>query len=392
MAAAFDDRREVLGGGAAAPADGGDAELGDEAGLVFGQLVGSEVVVGAPVHHRRQPGVGQAGDRHAGVAGQVAQVLGHLPRPRGAVEADDVGADGVEGHQPGADLGPDQHAAVLLDCDLHLDRHLPAGGGHGPPGAADAGLGRQQVVLGLDHEQVDAAVEQGAGLGLVGVPQGGVADVAERRHLGAGPHGTGHPALVVGRGELVGHLPGQPRRPEADLVGPVGQVVLGQHGGERPEGVGLHDVDADFEERGVEALDDVGPGEDQHLVAALEGGPTEVVGGQVLQLHPRAAPAVEHHHPVAHRLQVAGRAGRAGCRHGRSGYRAPQRGGPKPLPLDPLRVGSSLRSPSFPQGPASRILSLCGGLSPPHPPAGFRRRGVDVTLSLGRCPRASGPL
>ena len=41
--------------------------------------------------------------------------------------------------------------------------------------------------MGLDEEQVDAAVEQAAGLDLVGVAQLGEADLAERRHFVPGP-------------------------------------------------------------------------------------------------------------------------------------------------------------------------------------------------------------
>ena len=42
--------------------------------------------------------------------------------------------------------------------------HLAAGLGHGPAGADDGGLEAEQVELGLDDEQVDAALEQARGL------------------------------------------------------------------------------------------------------------------------------------------------------------------------------------------------------------------------------------
>ena len=122
----------MLGRGAAAAADDRHAELGDEAGEVLGQLLGGEVVVHVAVDHRRQAGVGQARDGQPGVLGQVAQVLAHLGRPGGAVEADDVGPHGVEGGEGGADLGARQHAAGELDGDLDLERDLASGRGHGP--------------------------------------------------------------------------------------------------------------------------------------------------------------------------------------------------------------------------------------------------------------------
>ena len=54
-------------------------------------------------------------------------MLAHLGRAGGAVEPDDVGAQGVQGGQGGADLGAQQHAAGRLDGDLDLEGHLAAG-------------------------------------------------------------------------------------------------------------------------------------------------------------------------------------------------------------------------------------------------------------------------
>ena len=96
--------------------------------------------------------------------------------------------------QGGADLGAGQHAAGELDGDLRLDRHLAPDGGHGPAGADHRRLEAEQVELGLDEEQVDAALEQAGGLDLVGVAQLGEADLAERGELGAGPDRAGDEA------------------------------------------------------------------------------------------------------------------------------------------------------------------------------------------------------
>ena len=64
MPAGVDDGPQVLRGGAAAPADHADPVLGDEAGVVLGQLGRGQVVVHAAVDHRGQAGVRQDGDRH----------------------------------------------------------------------------------------------------------------------------------------------------------------------------------------------------------------------------------------------------------------------------------------------------------------------------------------
>ena len=218
--AALDHGGEVLGRGAAAPADGGDAELGHEAVQVLGQPVGRQVVVHLPVHDRGEPRIGDAGDGDAAGPRQVAQGLAHLDRTGGAVEADHVDLHGVEHGEGGADLGAGQHAAGELDRHLRLQWHHPAERHHGPPGAVDGGLDREQVELGLDEQQVDAALEQAERLLLVGVAELGVGDLAERGELGARAHGAGHPARPLGRGELVAHGAGQLGRRSGSARGP----------------------------------------------------------------------------------------------------------------------------------------------------------------------------
>ena len=94
--------------------------------------------------------------------------------------------------------------------------------------------------------------------------------MAERGHLGAGADGAGHEAGRAVGGEVVGHLAGDAGGGDVDLVGSVGEVVLGQRDGEGAEGGGLGDVGADGEVALVQAGDDVGPGEGEQLVAALE--------------------------------------------------------------------------------------------------------------------------
>ena len=128
--AALDHGGQVGRRRAAAPADGGHAELGDEAVQVLGQALGRQVVVHLAVDDRREAGVGDAGDRDAAGPREVAQRLAHLDRAGGAVEADDVDLHGVEHGQRGADLGAGQHAAGQLDRHLRLQRDAR---GRAPP-------------------------------------------------------------------------------------------------------------------------------------------------------------------------------------------------------------------------------------------------------------------
>ena len=108
-----------------------------------------------------------------------------------------------------------------------------------------------------------------------------------------GPIDPGDEAWLSGTGVGVGDAPRDARRGERQLVGAVGDAVLGEHDRERAEGVGLDDVDPDVEERAVQRVDDVGLGDDQDLVATLEGGAAEVVGAQMLELEVGAGGAVE---------------------------------------------------------------------------------------------------
>ncbi len=240
-------------------------------------------------------------------------MLAHLGGAGGAVDADDVDVQRVDGREGGADLGAEQHAAGELHGDLGLDRHLPAGRGHGPAAADDGGLHGEEVEVGLEEEQVDAALEQRGGLDLVGVAQLGEADLPEAGRLGARAHGAGHEALAVGGGEVVGDLPGDAGVGERDLVGPVGHAVLAERDGEGAEGVRLDHVGAHLEVRRVQRGHGVGPGDGEVLVAALEGLTAEVVGRQVLGLQPGARGAVVDDDTLGNQVEE-------GRGHGRAGY------------------------------------------------------------------------
>ena len=318
--------------GPAAAADRGDAEFGDEAVQVLGQVLGGQVVVHPAVDHRWEARVGDAGDRDAAGRREVAQGLAHLDRTGRAVEADDVDLHGVEDGEGGADLGARQHAAGQLDRDLGLQRDEPVRGHHGAPGAVDRSLDGEQVELRLDQQEVDAPLEEPERLLLVGVPELGVRDVPEGGELGARPHGARDPAEPLGRGELVADGARQLGRPPRELACPVAQAVLGQHDRGRAEGVGLDDVAADLEERAVDLGHEVRARLDEPLVAAFELGSTEVVGAEPEQLQVRPHGAVEDDDAVARgpggTWTRTGRAVREVQGRGHHPYRIPAAPGP----------------------------------------------------------------
>ena len=299
----FGDGAQVRGRGAAAASHDVEAELVDEAHVRLGQTVGGEVVVGVAVDDRRQPGVGQARQVGARVLREIAQVLGHLRGPGGAVETDHVGAQGLERGEGGADLGADEEAPGRLDGDLHHDRQLDAHGGHRPAGADDGGLALEQVLHRLHQQHVGAAGEEPRDHRLVVVAQFGERDLAQRRQAGAGPDRADHEARSIGGREPRRDLLGQAGGLLVDGERLVGDPVLVEHQGERAERRRLHRVDAGLEVLRVHPLDQVGAGEDEPLVAPFECRAPEVVGSEPLVLHPGAERAVEHEHTLVEGLQ-----------------------------------------------------------------------------------------
>ena len=144
--------------------------------------VGREVVV----HLRRRPptagrrwggrrsACGRAGRGGGGArcisAGPVAQLM---PMTSGLIGSRAARAAPIS--VPGS-MRPGE-----LDGDLDLERDLAAPAAMALRGAVHGGLDAEQVELGLDDDQVDAALEQAAALLDVDVAQLCVADLAERR-------------------------------------------------------------------------------------------------------------------------------------------------------------------------------------------------------------------
>ena len=98
---------------------------------------------------------------------QIAEGLVHLLRPGRGVESDDVSAQRFDGGEGGSDLRPWQHSARELDGDLNLEGNVPAGVSHCPAGTVHGGFDPQEVELGLDDQEVDAAVDETRRLDLI---------------------------------------------------------------------------------------------------------------------------------------------------------------------------------------------------------------------------------
>ena len=58
---------------------------------------------------------------------------------------------------------------MRIDGHLDLERDLPAGGGHGPAGTGHRRLEAEEVVHGLDEQEVHPAVEERGDLAAPGI-------------------------------------------------------------------------------------------------------------------------------------------------------------------------------------------------------------------------------
>ena len=171
--------------------------------------------------------------------------------------------------------GADEHAPGVLHRHLQLDRHLAADRLHGAATGDDAGLGAEQVELGLDQQHVDAALDEAARLLAEHVRQLSERDVPEHRVRCTGQESRGtdaarHETGSVRRRETVGHAARQRRCSAIDLDDAVVQLVLAQCQTVRAERVRLEHIAAHLEEGRVHALDGVRTRDHEVVVAALQ--------------------------------------------------------------------------------------------------------------------------
>ena len=165
-----------------------------------------------------------------------------------------------------------------------------------------AGLDLEDVLRGLDDDQVGAALDQPLGLLGEDVDQRPEADVAEGR-VGRGGEEAGRADRAGDEALRAGRLAGDFGRLGVDLHRVLAESPLLELQPRALEGVGLDHLGAGLQHRGVDALDHVGTVEDQRLVAFAE--QAAVVGlGEVELLQGRAHAAVEDDDALVDRLYV----------------------------------------------------------------------------------------
>ena len=307
------DRADVVGGGAAAAADDADAvaldELAEGGGQRLGLLREDRLAVGALEGEAR---VRDAVHRQWGGLAQEANRVAHVLGTGRAVEPDHLDVERGERREDGLDVGAEQHLAALRQQrDRCLDRQGAAGELERLASAEDRGLHLEDVLGRLDDDQVRAALDQAPGLLGEDLDQLLERDVSEGRVVARGqearwPDRAGDEAIAAGR------LARDLRSLGVDLERVLAQAPLVELQTAALEGVGLDDLGARIEHRGVDTLDHVGAVEHERLVAlALEA--AVVLLRQVELLEGRAHAAVEDDDTLADRPQVVA------LRHGRAG-------------------------------------------------------------------------
>jgi hypothetical protein len=175
--------------------------------------------------------------------------------------------------------------------------------------AEDGGLHLEDVLRGLDDDQVDATRDQAGGLFGEHLDELGEGDLAERRVVGGGEVAGGadraRDEALLADG-LAGDLGGA----DVDLARVLAQPPFVELEAAGLERVGLDDLGARLDHRRVHAFDDVGPVEHERLVGAA-GELVVVLERQVELLECRAHAAVEHDDALARGCQeIAHRSGK----------------------------------------------------------------------------------
>ena len=243
---ALGDRGDVVDGRAAAAADDRHAVLLDElAEDVSASSSGPSGKIVSPLRPCwGRPAFGMQWIGRRGELAEEADRVAHVVGAGRAVQPDDVDLQRLERGEHGGDVGAQQHlAAVGQQRDRGLDREDPVLELERLARAEDRGLDLQDVLRGLDDEEVGAAPDQALGLLGEDLDQLGEGDRAERRVVGGGQ--------VAGRADRAGDeavladgLAGDLGGLLVDLEGVLAQAPLLELQAGGLEGVGLDDLGA----------------------------------------------------------------------------------------------------------------------------------------------------
>ena len=102
---------------------------------------------------------------------------------------------------------------------------------------------------------------------------------------------------------VASHAVRQLRRFPVQFIRTIGDAVLRKRHGKCPKRVGLDDIDSHSQEGIVHRGNNIGAGDVEHLVAALEVGTPKVVRGQSGALQSCTGRAVEDNHTIVQSVE-----------------------------------------------------------------------------------------
>ena len=281
-----------------------------------GHLVGCLVVLAQAVG---QAGIGIGADVIRGTGSQLLQEGFQLAGTERTVQAHRENVGMLNRSQEGIQrLAGQGTAGRIGNGDGEHQRHAAARIVHRLPGGIEGGFGIERVEDGLDEQRIDPTLQQGCHLLAVGIGQvvEGQGTVSGIAHIGAHgaslvgrTYGAGHEAGLLGRREGIGCLTGQTGGGQVDIAHAMLHMVVGLADARGVERIGFDDVGTGSQILAVDVRHDVGTGEAQQVVVALqlsgyilENLAAKIGFSQVVLLYHGAHRTVQNQDAPAHQL------------------------------------------------------------------------------------------
>ncbi|RIH90993.1 hypothetical protein Mgrana_03109 [Meiothermus granaticius NBRC 107808] len=231
----------------------------------------------------------------------------HQVRTGSAVEPHHIHRKGLERGEGRSIIGPHQHGAGRLHGHLHLQRNLPPHLPHGLACRQHHAAHVQDVLVGLEDQQVAAPPDQPLGCGLVGRKQGAPANLSQADKLGAWPQRTGHETGFIRGGKGLRHPSSDLCSPVSQILGLILQAVLRQHVCKATKAVGLHHIRPSFKVAAVNGGNYIGAGAVQDLRAAGVGCPAKIGVAQAVLEDLGSHGPVKDQYPLGEGFEVGKR-------------------------------------------------------------------------------------
>ena len=219
-------------------------------------------------------------------------------RTSGAVQSDNAHAHALEDREHCGDICAQQHLAVDIQCDLRLDRKPGACILKSQLDAVDGGFDFQDIIRGLDQQQIHTTFNQAAGLLAEDVHKLVIGDVGHFRIVGGnefsgGADRAGNKAGFFRRAVFISGSAGELRGSKIDIVGFVSQGVICQGQAISPEAIRLNHVGSSLKVRLVDPGNRLRRRKGEIVVTTVITLAAKVRRGQFLQLQHGTHGAIE---------------------------------------------------------------------------------------------------